>query len=116
MSKHIPQQELLHEMEHLFKRFAADGDLAPVQTREEWEKLVGAMLSDEQQLLRELGNFADLWRYFQDRKKKLGPEIVNRIGQLHELAVAQRISELKEINQTLLQRINHVDQDSKRRH
>ena len=116
MAKNLPRQELLQKMEQLFRRFDQSGDLGPVQSREEWDKLLESRPAEEQRLLTELANFADLWRYLQQRKEKLGPEIVNRIGRLHELPVTERTSELKEINQTLLNRVKDADPDSRLRH
>ena len=103
MSDDTPQKELLQEMAQLFKRFDKGGDLAPIEDRDEWDKLVESKPPEERELVKELARFADLWRYFRERKEKLGLEIVNAISQVHKLPVPERIVRLQEINQKLME-------------
>jgi hypothetical protein len=106
MADDTPQKELLQEMARLFKRFEKGGDLAPIEDRNEWDKLVESNPPEERELVKELARFADLWRYFQDRNEKLGTEIVNAISVVHQLPVPDRTSRLKEINQKLMERVD----------
>src|SRR5260370_32777964 len=110
------QKELLQEMAQLFKRFEKGGDLAPIEDRNEWDKLVESKPPEERQLVRELARFADLWRYFQERKEKLGSEIVNAISQVHKLPVPERIARLQEINQKLMERVGDAGEGAQFRH
>src|SRR6266481_3698010 len=105
MSDDTSQKELLQEMARLSKRFEKGGDLAPIEDRDEWDKLVESKPPEERELVKELARLADLWRYFRERKEKLGPEIVNVIGQLNQLPVPDRIARLKEVNQKLMERV-----------
>jgi hypothetical protein len=91
------------------------GNLAPVESVEEWEKLLASKPPEERQLLEELARFADLWRYFRERKQKLGPEIVDRIRGLKDLPVPERIMALQDISQTLMERIGNADSSSQLR-
>src|SRR5215469_3033023 len=99
MADDNPQKELLQGMEQLLKRFEKGGDLAPIEDRNEWDKLVESKPPEERELVKELARFADLWRYFQERNEKLGPEIVNAIRAVHQLTVPERTARLREINQ-----------------
>jgi len=81
MADDAPQKELLQEMSRLFKRFQKGGDLAPIEDRDEWDKLVESTLPEERELVKELARFADLWRYFQERQEKLGSEIVSAVSE-----------------------------------
>src|SRR6201998_779262 len=90
MADDTPQKELLQEMARLFKRFEKGGDLAPIEDRDEWNKLVESKPPAQRELVKELARFADLCRYFQERKEKLGPEVVNAISQVHKLPMAER--------------------------
>jgi hypothetical protein len=65
---------------------------------------------EERELLEQLARFADLWRYFQEQKQKLGEEIVAALGRLHTLPVPERIASLKEINQKLMERLSSAGQ------
>lgn len=116
MADDTPQKELLQEMSRLFKRFKLGGDLAPIEDRGEWDKLVASRPPEERELLKELARFTDLWRYFQERKEKLGPEIVNAIRDVHKLPVPERILRLKEINQKLMERVGDASEGAQLRH
>jgi len=116
MADDNPQKELLQGMEQLLKRFEKGGDLAPIEDRNEWDKLVESKPPEERELVKELARFADLWRYFQERKEKLGPEIVNALSQVHSLPVPERIARLKEINQKLMERVGDAGQGAQFRH
>jgi hypothetical protein len=109
MSNDTPQETLIQELGWLLGRFKPGGDLAPIEDRDEWQKLVRSNPPDEQELLNELTRFADLWRYFQERNEKLGPEIVNALAEVHKLPVALRAAQVREINQKLMSRIGEVD-------
>jgi hypothetical protein len=116
MADDTPQKELLQEMARLFKSFEKDGDLAPIEDREAWDKLVDSKPSEERDLVKELARFVDLWRYFQQRKEKLGPEIVNAISQVHKFPVPERVARLKEINQKRMERVGDAGEGAQFRH
>ena len=60
--------------------------------------------------------FADLCRYFQERKEKLGPEIVKALGEVSDLPVPERIARFKEINQRLMERVGDAGEGARFRH
>jgi len=92
------------------------GELAAFASRQEWEQLVDSNPPELQELLRELARFADLWRYFQEREEKLGPEIVRDVGHVHRLNLCERVGQLKEINRRLMQRVNDAGKGTQSRH
>lgn len=116
MSDDTPQEDLLKELAHLFKHFEKGGDLAPIEDRNEWDKLVASKPPEERELVGELARFADLWRYFQERKEKLGPEIVKALSEVPNLPVPERIVRLKEINQKLMERVGDAGEGARFRH
>ena len=99
------QSHLIVEVMRLLQKFQPGGDLGPIEDRAEWENRVQSHAPQEWELLQELTRFADLWRYFQENKEKLGPEILAALKEAPRLAVAERIARLKEINQKLMERI-----------
>ncbi|MBV9072010.1 MAG: hypothetical protein JOZ10_00140 [Acidobacteria bacterium] len=105
MIKDSPQQELVNEMTPLFKRFLKGAELAPIEDVSEWDSLLKSQSPEELALLKELESFAQLWRYFQDRRERLGREIVNRISRIHRLSLQQRTICLREINRKLMERV-----------
>jgi hypothetical protein len=116
MTDDTPQEDLLKEMGFLLKRFNKDGDLAPIEDRNEWDKLVASKPPEERELIGELTRFADLWRYFEERQEKLGPEIVKAVSEVPNLAVPERIARLKEINQKLMERVGDAGEGARFRH
>ena len=116
MANDAPQKELLQEMSRLFKRFDRDGDLAPIEDREEWDRQIEFTPPEERELVKELAQFVDLWRYFQEQRKKLGAEIVGAFSEVHKLAMPARVARLKEINQKLMERVSDAGQGRQFRH
>lgn len=116
MAKDNKQNQFSAEVSKLLNRFRPGGDLAPIEDRGEWDKLVGSKPPEERDLLEQLARFSDLWRYFQERKQKLGPEIVNRLQGLNKLPVPERVQRLKDINQKLMERVGDAGPGAQLRH
>ncbi len=116
MSENNPRKELLEVMTLVGKRLGSGGDLAPIEDREEWEKLVASKPPEERQLLEELARFVDLWRYFRERNERLGPKMVGAVRELHSLPIAERIERLKQINLELMERVGDGGQGAQSRH
>ncbi len=116
MSDDAPQKSVLQEMARLFKVFEKGRDRSPIEDRAEWDRLVESKSPEEQELVGELARFADLWRYLQEEKEKLGPEIVDAVSQLHNLPRPERIAQLKEINQKLMERVPDAGESAQLRH
>ena len=114
MANDVPQEELLKEMVQMLKRLVKGGDLAPLENRDDWETLVESQTGEQRELLQEFARFSDLWRYLHERNEKLGRDIVDGIAQLHRLPIVQRISDLKAINQKLMERIGDAQGAQKR--
>lgn len=116
MAKDDKQNQFSAEVNKLLNRFRSGGDLAPIEDRGEWDKLVASKPPEERELLEQLSRFSDLWRYFQERKEKLGPEIVKRVRGLNKLPVPERVAQLKDINQKLMERVGNADPGAQLRH
>ncbi len=110
MSDKDAQNDLVVEVMKLLQNFHPGGDSGPIEDRGGWEKRVQSHAPQDRELLQELTRFADLWRYFQEKKEKLGPEILAALNDLPTLAVPKRIERLREINQNLMERIPDAGQ------
>lgn len=110
MSNENPQEELLQEMARFLARFREGGDVSPVADRDAWDTVVESTPPEQREVVKELARFADLWRYFQERNEKLGPEMVTAISQVHTLPPAERAARLKEINEGLMERVSDAGQ------
>jgi hypothetical protein len=109
-------EELESGVERLLGRFQPGGDRGPIEDRQEWEKLVASKPPEERELLDQLARFSDLWRYLQEHKQNLGQEIVDRIRELNKLQLADRIVEIKAINQKLMERVGDAGDGAQLRH
>ena len=99
------QSDLVVEVMKLLQKFQPGGESGPIEDRDEWEQRVQSHAPQERELLHELTRFADLWRYIQENKEKLGPEILAALKEVPQLAVPERIERMREINQKLMERI-----------
>jgi hypothetical protein len=99
------QSDLIGEVMKLLQKFQPGGDLGPIEDRDEWEERVRSHAPQDRELLQELTRFADLWRYFQENKDKLGPEVLAALKEVPQLSVPERIERMREINQKLMERI-----------
>jgi hypothetical protein len=106
MAEDDSRKMLCDETVRLFRRFQMDGDLAPFSDRQEWENLVESKRPGERDLLQELANFADLWRYFRERGEKLGIGIVDAVSNLPQLPIRERTARLKDVNRRLMERVS----------
>jgi hypothetical protein len=115
MKKDSMLNQLVLESEKTVSELRSGSNLAPVESIEEWEKLLAAKPPEERQLLEELARFADLWRYLRESGQKLGPEIVDRVRGLNALPVPERIIALQDISQSLMERIGDADSGARLR-
>lgn len=116
MANDIPQAELLRQLADVLKCIEKGGKLAAIEDRDDWDTLVESQTDEQRELLQELARFTDLWRYLQEHHQKLGREIVDAIAQLHRLLIVHRISELRTINQKLMERVGDAHQNARLRH
>jgi hypothetical protein len=99
------QSDLVVEVMKLLQKFQPGGDLGPIEDRDAWEERMQSHAPQDRELLQELTRFADLWRYFQESKEKLGPEVLAALEDVPRLPVPERIQRLRKINQKLMERI-----------
>ena len=116
MPNDVPQEELLKKMVQVLKRLEKGCSLAPIETRDDWDRLVESQTAEQRELLQELASFSDLWRYLQEHNEKLGRDIVDAIAQLYRLPILQRISGLRTINQKLMERVEDAHQSAQVRY
>jgi hypothetical protein len=107
------QSDLVVEGMKLLQKFQPGGDLGPIEDRDEWEKRAQSRAPQDRELLQELTRFADLWRYFQENKEKLGPEVLAALKDVPKLPVPERIQRLRKINQKLMEHIPNAGKSPK---
>ena len=113
MVKKDVQSDLVVEVMKLLQKFQPRGGLEPIKDRDEWEQRVQLHAPQDRELLQELTRFADLWRYFQENKQKLGAEVLAALKDVPKLPVPERIERLRKINQKLMERIPNAGEDPK---
>ena len=105
------QSQMAEEIKKLFKKFDIGGEYGPIHDRQEWDQRVAVLPAQDAELVQELARLADLWKFFHERKQKLGGDVVSQIAHLHELPVPERIERLRKINLTLMERITDAGED-----
>jgi hypothetical protein len=92
-------------------KFDAGGELGPIEDRNEFERRLEALPPDQKELAQENARFADLCRYFSDKKMDIPQQILDQVGSLARLPIADRIRVLKDANRTLMEYFNDVGKD-----
>jgi hypothetical protein len=108
MADEKPEGNLADELAKLFQHFRPGGKYGPIEDRYEYEKGIEALPPEEQELVRELTNYADLVKYFADRKLKTGSDIADAMFAAANLPVEQRTARVREINQVLMERLKNA--------
>ena len=108
-------QHLLQEIERLLRHSRPGGDLEPAATMEQWERTIESAPECARELLRELARFADLWRFLSEHEQELGESIVTEIGAIHMLPESERVLRLRQINRTLMGRVEDARRGSQLR-
>jgi hypothetical protein len=103
--------ELKRLSEAIKKAFAPGGSLAAIADHTEREKLLDMLPPDEKALAEGLSRYADLCRFFSEQQMNVPPHIVRAVGQLHKLPIADRISQIGDINEALLEYLQNVSED-----
>lgn len=92
-------------------QFDLGGQFGPIEDRHEFERRLDALPPDQKELAHENARLADLCRYFSDKKMDIPPQVLDPIGRLARLPIADRIRVLKDANRTLMEYLNDVGQD-----
>lgn len=111
-----PQTELIVKLVQTKKRFEPGGEHGPIEDRNDWDSLVGSQKPEDREVLQELANFSDLWRFLDHLGYKLPEELVSALEQVHKLPVGERVERLRAINQQLMQKVVSVGKELPFRH
>lgn len=97
-------------------KFDAGGELGPIEDRNEFERRRDALPPDQKELAQESARFADLCRYFSDKKMDMTPQVLDRVAGLAKRPIADRIRVLKDASRTLMEYLSDVGEDLQIRH
>jgi hypothetical protein len=93
-------------------QFQPGGKLAPIHDRYEYEKGMESLPPQERELVKELTNFADLCKYFEEHNQQLDPSVARAVSEAGKLPLAERIVRIREINQKLMAAVNDAGKSS----
>ncbi len=94
-------------------QFQPGGKFAPINDRYEYEKGIESLPPQEQELVKELTNFADLCKYFEEHNQELDPSVARAMSEAAKLPVPERIARIREINQKLMRAVNDAGEGAK---
>jgi hypothetical protein len=92
-------------------KFEPGGELGPFDDRNEYQQRLNSLPAEQKDLAEESARFADLCQHFSQQKMDIPPSIVERVGNVSELPVKDRIRAMKDINRELMEYLNDVGQD-----
>ena len=78
------------------------GKFAPIENRFEYEKGMESLPPQERELVKELTNFAELCKYFEEHNRKLDASFAEAVKQAAKLPLEERTARIREINQRLM--------------
>lgn len=90
--------------------FEPGGPSGSVEDRNEYENRINSLPPEEKELAQESTRLADLCQYFSQQKMDIPTQILERVGRLSALGIAERIHALKDINHALMEYLNDVGQ------
>lgn len=92
-------------------KFEVGGQFGPIDDRSEYERRLDSLPPDEKELAHESARFADLCRYFSDRKIGIPPQVLDQVGTLSKCPIAARIRVFKAVNQSLMKYLDDAGED-----
>jgi hypothetical protein len=105
------EREQSRERKGALDKFEAGGDLGPVEDRSEYEQRMNSLPAEQKELAQESTRLADLCQYFSQQSMDVPPAVLERVGRLPALTIAERVRATRDINQTLMEYLNDVGQD-----
>ena len=87
-------------------QFQPGGKFAPIHDRYEYEQGMESLPPQERELVKELTNFADLCKYFEEHNQELDPSVARAMSEAAKLPMEDRIARIREINQKLMRAVN----------
>jgi hypothetical protein len=92
-------------------KFETGGESGPIENRNEYEQRLEALPPEEKDLAQQSTRFADICRYFSDKKMDIPPQVLDVVEGLSRSPIADRIRILKDANQRLMEYLNDVGED-----
>jgi hypothetical protein len=89
-----------------------DCAFAAIEDREERERRIGSLAPEERQLALETARFADLCQYLCQKNMDVPPHILDELNGLQKLALPDRTERMKALNQSLMECLNDVGEDT----
>ncbi len=93
-------------------RFEPGGELGAIDDREEREQRLSSLSGEDRQLAEESARFADLSQYLSRRNMDVPADIADELGRVSRLAISERITRMKALNQALMEYLNDAGHDT----
>jgi hypothetical protein len=110
MPEEKPDIETL--IDNIRRQFLPGGSLAPIQDPVEYERQMNALPPGERELAQEVTVYAGVCRYFSEKNWEVPPQFRKAVRDARTLEVPERIAEMREINQGLMEYLNDISEDT----
>jgi hypothetical protein len=92
-------------------KFELGGELGPLDDRNQYEQRLNSLPAEQKEFAEESTRFADICQYFSQQRMDISASIVERVRDVSNLLVKDRIRAMKDINRELMEYLNDVGQD-----
>lgn len=92
-------------------KFEVGGQYGPIEDRNEFERRLSSLPPEEKELAQESARFADLCRYFSDKKMDIPPKVLDQVAALAKRPIVVRIRVLRAVNKSLMEYLDDVGED-----
>jgi len=93
----------------MLDQFETGCESGPIEDCAEREHRLHQLRPGEKKLAYESARLADLCRYFSQRKMDIPPDILDRMGRVSRKGPLERIRELADINQALIEYLHQTE-------
>ena len=112
MSKEDKQSKAAVAVRGSWTKFLPGGEFGALENPEEYEHRMNALPPAQREFAEEGTRFANLWQYFAEHRMQLPRHIVEQISELSKLSAEEQIATMRRVNQSLMEYLNDVGEDS----
>ena len=89
---------------------------SPIEDRSEYDRRIESLNPEQQELVKQLTNFADLCKYFENRGERVDASFADAVSDAAGLSLEQRVVRIRKINQKLMEGVENDGEGPQLRH
>ena len=93
-------------------KFLPGGEMGPLNNRNDFEAELNKLPVGQREFAEETARFADLWQYFAEHKVQLPEKVMVQMAGISKLSQKEQVGLLRDLNQSLMEYLHDVSEDS----